>query len=420
MNEIIKHEFRKAAVSPIIIMLTLLFIGYNLFIIFDQLPIRIEISIINQLFEKHGTKIDLKTINSISDDYTSELEKMNNMLNDKISKTYWTAEEFFNDISYDKHQIFTQKEMQIATSVLVLEIYHNELQQYENHYDTLDLEKSVDNEIKNYDLSGDAAETVRKTFQKLEVRMDRMLKNNEHKTLFFLGKQYKLHSFLFGTLLSSIIIESMILTVLITSFINTYEFENKTQGTVYVSKRGRNLVLDKLIASIGASVFVTTFILLVTMICYFLIFDYSLLWNVPISSYFNAEFDFPIISWWKLSFGQYFVLCILVLFICQIIFSSITFVITSFIRNSYFSFVLFLLLWGLGKLFPTFFSGDSNMIFTSRLTPFTLISKPEFWFIGGGAFQTKYFEFTTMIIWVILLLILVGISIRKFKGQDIY
>jgi hypothetical protein len=420
MTRIITHEFKKAVASPIVIGLTTLFIAFNLYLIYDHSSIRSELAFINQLIDNYGYKMNESTISSLSGDYHSGLEKLNMLTNDKLHKTYKSAEEFFSDFSIDKELLFSKKELLYASDVLLLEIYHNELQKFDSQYSKLDLKKSAEEEIKNYHLSGEAAETVRENFQLLEGRKEELLRNGEHKTLFFSGKTFNLHTFLFRVLLHAVIIQSMILSVLMTGFIHTYEFENKTHLTAYSSKRGRNLIFDKLIASIGASMFMTTIILFVTLACYFLVFDYSRVWNVPISSYFNAEFKFPYISWWELSFGQYFALYLLILYICQLLFTKIAFVISAFFRNSYLVFVVFILLWGVGVLVPGLIQGDSNMLFTTRLTPFTLISNPHLWFIGWGAFQLKYYEITTIVIWFFLLSVMTSVSIIKFKRQNIH
>lgn len=63
----------------------------------------------------------------------------------------------------------------------------------------------------------------------------------------------------------------MILAIPITSQIVNLEFENKTQLLAYSSKRGRKLILDKLLASIVMCLGVTTVLIGATLAVYFCI-----------------------------------------------------------------------------------------------------------------------------------------------------
>ena len=126
-----------------------------------------------------------------------------------------------------------------------------------------------------------------------------------------------------------------------------YEFENKTPLVIYSTKRGRSIILDKLLVSIGSGIVATTFIVGITLTGYFSIFSYKGLWHVPISNYFNWETNFPFISWWNMSFAQYLISSIILVYICGILFTVITFILSIFIKNSYISFFTFGILFGL-------------------------------------------------------------------------
>ncbi|OCA85782.1 hypothetical protein A8F94_12985 [Bacillus sp. FJAT-27225] len=420
MKNIIFHELRKVFISPVIASLLIIFTGFNFYLIYDHSSVRNELEIVNEAIGRYGTNITPDSIAAFEKEYESALENLNILAEKKLSKTYQDASEFFTDRSTDSNQSFNEEELKVAAKALVFEMYLNEMDGIGEIYEKLDFKQTAELEIINLNLSGEAAETVRKTFSQLEARKAEIIENGEHQTLFFHGKTYKLHTFLFRTLLKAILVEALILSVLAAAYINTYEFENKTHLIAYSTKRGRKLAVDKLIASLTASTMMTTFLLALTMVCYLTLFNYSNVWSVPISSYFNAEFTLPYISWHQLNFGEYLGLCILLLYICQLFFTAIAFILSIFIKNSYLVFVVFLLVWGIAVIIPGFVPLDSNMLFTTRLNPFTLITNPHLWFMAWGAFQVKYYEITTVGIWLVVLFVGCFISLAQFKKQNIY
>src|SRR5699024_10784608 len=117
------------------------------------------------------------------------------------------------------------------------------------------------------------------------------------------------------------------MVVLITAYLVNYEFDNNTQLLTYSTKRGRSLIVDKIYISLLVNIIVTTVIMGVGLITYFSVFDYSGLWNVPISSYLNADFPRPYMSWWNMSFIQYLLCSVGVIYICVLLFTGVTFII---------------------------------------------------------------------------------------------
>ena len=91
-------------------------------------------------------------------------------------------------------------------------------------------------EISKYGLSGTAADTLRKQYVKFAERFDELQENGEHTQWFFAGKQYFMHRLLFKTVFKHIIFESIILIVLATALLTTYEFESRTHLVAYQQK----------------------------------------------------------------------------------------------------------------------------------------------------------------------------------------
>ena len=190
-----------------------------------------------------------------------------------------------------------------------------------------------------------------------------MKQNGEHKEWFFVGTQYKTHSFLFRTMFKYLIFEALILIVLATALLTNFEFENKTHLVTYSATRGRHLKKDKLVASLLTATVITIFLLAITLITYFTVFDYTHLWGSSISSAFNWEYNLPYVSWWELSFINYLLAVILLVYISMLLFTAITFIISVFVKNSYFAFFLFFAFFAIAFMMPGFMPNSSNLLF---------------------------------------------------------
>lgn len=179
--------------------------------------------------------------------------------------------------------------MELIWELGIVEAYLHKINEIDDFYSSIHIMDIAESEIMKYRLEGAAADTVRKQYKAFNERFHQLINNREHKNLFFIGTVYRMHSLLFKTLFRTIIFEIVILVVLITAYLINYEFDNNTETIVYSTRRGRNIILDKLHVTLVLNVLVATIILVVTLGLYFITFDYSGLWNVPISSYFNAE-----------------------------------------------------------------------------------------------------------------------------------
>ncbi|NLY45066.1 MAG: hypothetical protein GX053_03630 [Tissierella sp.] len=417
------HEFKKVVTSTVIIGMILLFIAFNLFLVFDHHYIRNELTVLNKMVDELGYEINDEMLENFQDLYRDELKKMNEITNDKTSKTYGDVGTFFEEVrnDYDLYNVYTHKELDHMNQIMIMEIYLDFIKDMDHEYASFDLLEFAETEISLYGLQGSAAETARSNYEKLGDRLNQLLDNGEHKNMFFIGQIYGMHSLLFKDIFRVVSFEIMILVVLITAYIMNYEFENKTPLMVYSTRRGRNIIWDKLLVAMGSGVIATTLILGITLIAYFCLFSYKGLWTVPISNYFNWEDVFPLISWWDMSFIQYLICSIVLTYICGILFTMITFILSIFTKNSYISFFAFGILFGLILLIPDIMPRSNNLIFLSGFTPFHLVLNPQIWFTGRGIFTIfKYYEITIVGVWGLLLFIGGKLSAKRFIKEDIH
>ncbi|MFB0845232.1 hypothetical protein [Paenibacillus oleatilyticus] len=312
-----------------------------------------------------------------------------------------------------------------ASSQLQLkEMYWKMAQSIDSEYAKIDWNKIAKFEIRKYNLSGSAAERLTEEYRKLSQRFEELKENGEHKTWFFAGKPYRMHSFLFASVFRMIIFESLILIGLATAFIRNYEFENKTFLVAYSTQRGRALMVDKLTASLLTAAGMVTVIGAVTLGAYFSVFDYSHLWDSPISSAFNWEGradNLPYVSWWNLSFASYLSGSILLLYICMLLLSTMVFFISAIVKNSYFAFFLFAALFAAALLAPGIMPVSSSIIFIAACNLSVLLVNPHLWFMGnGGLTMFKCYEWFTAGSWTMITGALCIFSLKRFRKQDIY
>ncbi len=246
------------------------------------------------------------------------------------------------------------------------------------------------------------------------------MNNGEHKQWFFAGKAYFMHTFLFKTVFLQIIIESLLLIVLTTALITTYEFENKTHLVAYSTKRGRKLMKNKLLASLVVATTIVVLLFTITLGTFFTVFDYSHVWQSSISSAFNWEYNFPYVAWWDLSVGTFLIGVIALVFISLLLFSGLTFACSVAVKNSYITFFLIAALFVLMWLLPSFMPTSSILLFVSAYTLPTLLLAVTSSFMGSsGLILFENFEWMTISCWTMITIAVCFMSYKRFKKIDI-
>ncbi|MBY6037277.1 hypothetical protein KUV80_11455 [Fictibacillus nanhaiensis] len=417
-------EFKKIITSPIVLGLFLLFLMYNLFLIYDKTPMKEDMNLLQPIIKENGTLMDADGRSGLQSSYEKELATWNKLAQTKTGDTYEAATDFYKPEHFHslmEAKTYTDKELQAISTLALKETYFHTIDGIESQYNQLNMIKSAEEQIRVFGLGEGVAETVRTQYTQLDTRVKELITNKEHLHLFFHGKIYATHSFLFKTLFQSIIFQAMILIVLFTAFLVNYEFEQKTSLVAYSTKRGRHLVWDKLVVALLSSLVATFTLLGTTLLVYFLVFDYSGLWNVPISTGFLIELnEIPFISWWNFTFLEYLLLSCALLMICQVIFALLTFCLSMWIRNSYIVFTIFGVIFGAGVLLPGYIPKDNLLILYTHFSPFVLVMNVKKWWMESGAFTSfKHYEVITVSAWLIALLLIAWFSISRFTRENL-
>lgn len=417
------NEFKKVLKSPVLIVLTILFLIYNGFIIYSNSYIREDLNLANDFIEKFGYVVNDEMIADVSNVYESKMIELNKITKERFNKEFSSIDEFLESQEYESvlysEEGYSDKEIELLNDLSIMNLYKNAAIDNIKAYESLDIMEMAEGSIHDYRLSGKAAEKVREIYSKLVPRFEELKSNKEHKNIYFVGYIYETHSLLYRNIIVKVLFEIIIFVILVISYLINYERDNKTIDLVCTTRRGRNLIKDKLLVALIVSIIGTAVILGITLIMYFIVFDYSKVLSVSISSALNWELT-PVISWLNISVGEYLALSILVVFILAIIFTLISFVICSILKNSYKTFFVFFILFGLVFIMQKFISNSSGMLIGSHYNVVIMTLNPHMWFREAGPFMTdKYYEVITLITNGALAIAMSIWCIKRFKKENI-
>ncbi|SCJ93264.1 ABC-type transport system involved in multi-copper enzyme maturation%2C permease component [uncultured Clostridium sp.] len=421
--EIILNEFKKVLKSPVLTILIVLFLIYNGFIIYSNSYIREDLKLANDFIEQFGYEVNDEMIDNVSKAYDSKMTELNKITKDKFNKEFSSIDEFLESQEYEgvlyNGEGYSDKEIDLLNDLSIMNLYKNAAIGNIKAYEGLDIMEMAEGSIYDYNLSGKAADKVREIYSKLVPRFEELKANNEHKNIYFVGDLYKTHSLLYRNIMVKVLFEIIIFILLLVSLLINYERDNKTIDLVCTTRRGRNLIKDKLLVCLVAAIIGTVVILGVTLFMYFIVFDYSKVMSVPISSALNWELT-PVISWFNISVGQYLALSIVVVFILAIIFTLISFVICSILKSSYKTFFVFFILFGLVFMIQKFISNSSGILIASHYNVVIMTLNPHMWFREAGPFMTdKYYEVLTLAVNGVLAVMISIWRIKRFKKENI-
>lgn len=149
------------------------------------------------------------------------------------------------------------------------------------------------------------------------------------------------HQFLFGSLLRAILCEGGILAMLGTLYLLGYEEMHRTEGLTYAARTGRRLRHIKVLSAISVSVLFYLLLSLASLTPYFLLYDYSGIWNASVSSQFNYLSDLllvrPFLTWGDMTVARYLIAFLSLGAALTAVFSLLAAVCGSLLRNTYFA-----------------------------------------------------------------------------------
>lgn len=383
-------------------------IGYNLFLIWSDSYNKEELKVINEIIEKYGA--------SFNDDV---LQQMEQDINDLVQEFGGTdAQSFFENLTIEQYEEVSLEKQQQINHASLLYTYLQSAKALESRYATIDIPKLKQSFIEDEKMPPWLERKMTDEFDRWNARFDEIIETNEYKQWFFLN-DYRMHSNLFISKMKTLALEGVLLVALLTALITNYEFEKKTQLVIYSTKNGRKLIWYKGFASLIGSLFVILVLFGLTLITYFTVYDYSAVWQTPISSGFNWEYKLPYITWWEIPLWKYLIFAIGILSSVLLIVSLLTFIISIFSKNTYFTWCICILLLVSMFVVPFYFT-NSTAQWLMHFNITLLLLNPNIYFDGGTTYtMTKYHELYTLILWCSIVILGSMLAIRYFNRKDV-
>lgn len=233
-----------------------------------------------------------------------------------------------------------------------------------------------------------------------------------------------MHKTLFDTIIGWLIIEGMILSILIALFSAGFEKTNETEGIVFTTQTGRNVQINKLAASLVVGLGSYLLLTFVTLLAYFIVHDYSTLWQSYVSNIFNYRNDIiagyrPFVTWQSHTILSYLLSKIGITLSLLVSFILSTFIVEMVIRNSYISFLIILIFNAIFIVLPMVLS-NSTLGFYAILSPVWLWLKHSVWFTDGDVdIMWKNFEIIGTSHSIVILILVISFVFYRFRRRDL-
>lgn len=404
-------EMKKALFSPTILILLALFTLFNIFTIVSGAYLKDELKIANVIVEKYGNTFNDDVLRVMQEDLNADTQKIDPQFND--------ANTFLEAMNYEKYDAATVHEQQEIDRISLMQMYIANGEILDERYAALDIEALKKGTIVDYGFTGWSADFMSKEYDKLSERLTEMKETEEYKEWFF-APNYRMHSELFRNLMKNIAMQGVLLVVLLTALITNYEFEHRTQLVTYATKKGRHLMRNKLAASLLSTLLMLLPLFGLSLLTIFTVYDYSVLWKTLISSGLNWEYKWPYITWWPVELWKYLLLTIVILVVTLLIISILTFCVSIFVKNSYFSWILCILLLVSMFVVPSFFNGMPTILLVMQLNLTLLLLNSHMYFNGvSDLTMFEYHEIWTLALWLFISILCTIFALIRFKRKDI-
>ncbi|SDS23182.1 hypothetical protein SAMN05444162_1015 [Paenibacillaceae bacterium GAS479] len=278
--------------------------------------------------------------------------------------------------------------------------------------------------IRKYGVTGAYAENIRGKYDKLQLIVVEKSANGDALFTYFAEQTASRHSLLFETLFMAIIAESCLLALFIALLSVTYEQMRGTELIIYASTVGRRILFSKLCAALTTTAALTVVIIGMSLLVFFLRFDFSGVWNDNVSSMFNCavnECGKPFITWRSFTVEGYLWATIGVSFGLAICFCLLGYVIGVSVRGGYGAFITGGTVVSVMFIAKPLFPIGSVIRGVWNLTPVWLWKNSGMWFTDGGAdIIWSNFERTGLLVTLVVLSVAAFMAAQCFKRREIY
>ena len=278
--------------------------------------------------------------------------------------------------------------------------------------------------IRKYSITDAYAENIRSKYDKLQPVVDEKSANGDALSTYFAKQTHYRHSLLFETLFMAIIAESCLLALFAALLSVTYEQMRGTEPIIYASTVGRRVLTAKLCASLTAAAALTVVIISVSLLVYFLRFDFSGVWKDNVSSMFNSavnEYGKPFITWRSFTVAGYLWATIGTSLGLAVCFCLLGYAIGVWVRSGYGAFIAAASVVSVMYLAKPLLPIGSVFRSIWNLTPVWLWKNSGMWFTDGGAdIIWSNFEIAGLFASLAVLSVAACMAANCFKRRELY
>lgn len=243
------------------------------------------------------------------------------------------------------------RNMKDGQEEMFIQAYSDYVDTYGSMYDKLDMMSVLRQKKKQtgYEATGAYGDFIENNYKKLQMRVEEIKRTGEGEADFYPGLFYEVFGMLYGSIGKKLLLEMVVLMLLCVLMLMDYERVHKTRDVVLTTKTGKKVMKIKAAAGIICGLLYSMILMAGTNLYFFSNVPLKRLWQVPVSSAVMAEkrnmMLYPFITFWKITFGQYFVLTIIVLLVVALLAGILGAGLQMILQNSYFAFLAMCLIY---------------------------------------------------------------------------
>ncbi len=269
------------------------------------------------------------------------------------------------------------------------------------------------------------ASLMARKYEKAKLEAAWKLACGETNYVAFAGETGHIFNGVSGTLGVLMVAECSLIAVLAVMYSLSYEHISGADMLVYSTRKGRRkVVLSKMAASVLVSSGAYAFIFILGYGIYFALNDFSQVWSVPVSAYYNFisvnSCSMPVLAWSSMTFLEYFILSSLLGYAIMLVFMFFAGVVGLVFQNTYAGFGLLVLTVLLNVAFIIVPPDLPAGLLLVNMFPAGIINTMPAWFqYGSTQILFAYQETILVIVWLLLMTAVSAASLRYFVKKDI-
>lgn len=313
----------------------------------------------------------------------------------------------------------------ISDSDNQLEVYYSDyVNEYSQSYDSLDMQeiKQMKEDLGSFYPQGSYKNFIDGNYSKLQKRVEEIKSSGDDAAAFYPGDGFEIHGKLYSVV-KICIIEMLIMICFSVLYLMDFERIHQTENLVFSCKCGRKNMLTKMLAGVLIGLGYSVIILSTCLLMFFKYIPMKGLWNTPVSSVMIMEnsglWEYPFITYVRLTFGQLLALSIVTAILLTCLLGLISGALQLFINNSYI--VAVGLSAGFLGLFALPFAVQKATWLKTivAVNPAALWWQCSRWFIENDlSLSFAWSEYWTLGIWTVICMVCMLVGWRYFCRKD--